>query len=308
VGASEARPIHRLAILNRGEAAMRCVRSVKALRGSEGSQIECVALYTEVDRGAPFARHADRAFLLPSPNGALAAYLDRPGLLAALREIEADAVWPGWGFVAEDAEFADALESLGIRFLGPPGHVIRAVGDKIGAKELAENAGVPVVAWSRGAVADERCAAEVGAEIGYPLIVKASAGGGGRGIRVVREASELAEAFRSASAEAESAFGDGRLFIEEWVRAGRHIEVQIAADQHGGVVSLGCRDCSVQRRHQKVLLVPRSQPAAPGRARHHRGTARPRPRGDPDSDRARRTDAGDSRTRADLCHRGPGVR
>jgi acetyl/propionyl-CoA carboxylase alpha subunit/acetyl-CoA carboxylase carboxyltransferase component len=246
-------PIRRLAIVNRGEAAMRCVRAVKALRAEEGSDLQAVALYTAIDRDAPFVRHADLALELPAPRGEVAAYLDHAGLIAALRRAGADAVWPGWGFVAESPEFVEKLDASGIRFLGPTPPAMRALGDKIGSKRIAEQAGVPVTAWSGGELADEAAALAAAHEIGFPVVVKASAGGGGRGIRVVERPEDLAAAFRSAQAEAKAAFGDGRLFVERKVEGGRHIEVQIAADGDGLVLALGARDCSVQRRHQKVL-------------------------------------------------------
>src|SRR5512134_3332623 len=232
---------------------MRCVRAVKALRAEEGSDLQAVALYTAIDRDAPFVRHADLALELPAPRGEVAAYLDHAGLIAALRRAGADAVWPGWGFVAESPEFVEKLDASGIRFLGPTPAAMRALGDKIGSKRLAEQAGVPVTAWSGDELADEAAALAAAHEIGFPVVVKASAGGGGRGIRVVERPEELADAFRSAQAEARAAFGDGRLFIERKVEGGRHIEVQIAADTDGVVLVLGARDCSVQRRHQKVL-------------------------------------------------------
>jgi acetyl/propionyl-CoA carboxylase alpha subunit/acetyl-CoA carboxylase carboxyltransferase component len=233
---------------------MRCIRSVKALREAEGSGIRCVAFYTAVDRAAPFVRHADAAVLLDAPPGpAVRAYLDRDGLLAAIVGSGADAVWPGWGFVAEDADFADAVVARGLRFLGPPGSVMRALGDKIRSKHAAERAGVPVLPWSGGELADVDAAREAAAKIGYPVVVKASAGGGGRGIRIVAREEDLAAAFESARNEARAAFGDDRLFLEERLSRGRHIEVQIAADVHGRVLAVGARDCSVQRRHQKVL-------------------------------------------------------
>jgi len=246
-------PIRRLAIVNRGEAAMRCVRAVKALRAEEGSELQAVALYTAIDRDAPFVRHADLAVELPAPRGEVAAYLDHAGLLAALRRAGADAVWPGWGFVAESPEFVEKLAASGIRFLGPSPEAMRALGDKIGSKRIAEQAGVPVTAWSGGEVADAAAALAAAHAIGFPVVVKASAGGGGRGIRVVERPEDLAAAFRSAEAEAKAAFGDGRLFVERKVLGGRHVEVQIAADCDGLVLALGARDCSVQRRHQKVL-------------------------------------------------------
>ncbi len=230
---------------------MRCIRAVKSLRMQEGSELIAIALYTEPDRDAPFVRHADLAIALRGTG--VAAYLDHDGLVEALHRAEADAVWPGWGFVAEHAHFVERLRKEGIRFLGPSPSAMRGLGDKIGSKLLAEELGVPATAWSGAELANAEEAAQHAARIGYPVVVKASAGGGGRGIRVVDEPRAMPEAFRSAAAEALSAFGDGRLFVEKQVIGGRHIEVQIAADQHGSVLAIGSRDCSVQRRHQKVL-------------------------------------------------------
>jgi acetyl/propionyl-CoA carboxylase alpha subunit/acetyl-CoA carboxylase carboxyltransferase component len=242
-----------LGIVNRGEAAMRCIRAVKALRASEGSSLRAVALYTDVDRDAPFVRHADTAIRLAATSGEVRAYLDHELVIAALVRAGADAVWPGWGFVAEDPAFADRVVAEDMLFLGPSGAAMRALGDKIAAKQLAERAGVPVTAWSGGAVADETKAVRAAKRLGYPLVVKAAAGGGGRGIRMVENAAALPAAFRAAASEARAAFGDGRLFLERCVAGARHIEVQIAADAHGEVRALGARDCSVQRRHQKII-------------------------------------------------------
>ncbi len=248
------RPIHRLGIVNRGEAALRCVRAVKALRALEGSDLRALVLYTDVDRDAPFVRHADAAFRLPAVPGAeVGAYLDHDRVIAALHAAGADAVWPGWGFVAEDPVFADRVVAERLRFLGPSGDAMRALGDKIAAKQLAEATGIPVTPWSGGLVADEDAAERAAAQLGFPLAVKAAAGGGGRGIRLVERAADLRAAFRSAAAEALAAFGDGRLFLERHVSRARHVEVQIAADEHGHVLALGARDCSVQRRHQKLI-------------------------------------------------------
>ncbi len=247
------RRIERLAIVNRGESAVRCLRTAKILREREGGGLETLALFTPPDRDAPFVRQADRAFELPASRGAVAAYLDHDAVIAALREARADAVWPGWGFVAEDPVFVDRLAAEGIVFLGPPAEAMRALGDKITSKLLAEKARVPVTAWSGGALADEQEALEHAKRIGFPVVLKATAGGGGRGIRIVEREEDLAEAFRSAQAEAAAAFGNGALFVEDMVQGGRHIEVQVAADEHGHAVAFGCRDCSVQRRHQKVL-------------------------------------------------------
>ncbi len=250
---SEVQPIRCLAIVNRGEAAMRCIRAVKSLRALEGQELRVVALYTAADRDAPFVRHADQAIELQIKTTPVAAYLDHQGLLESLRRIGADAVWPGWGFVAESPEFVDLLTKNGIRFLGPTAGTMRALGDKISSKLLAEEVDVPVTDWSGGEVKDVADALSHAERIGFPIVIKASAGGGGRGIRVVREPDKFEEAFRSAQSEAISAFGDGRMFVEAMVQGGRHIEVQIIADRHGTVLALGCRDCSVQRRHQKVI-------------------------------------------------------
>ncbi|HUI24459.1 MAG TPA: biotin carboxylase N-terminal domain-containing protein, partial [Candidatus Kryptonia bacterium] len=247
------RPIHCLGIVNRGEAAMRCVRAVKVLRALEDGELRALALYTEVDREAPYVRYADAAVVLPTPRGAVRAYLDHTLLLDALRDGGADAVWPGWGFVAEDPDFADAVVACGMRFLGPSGATMRRLGDKIAAKRLAERLAVRVAPWSGGEVTDVAAALQHADVLGYPVVVKASAGGGGRGIRMVASADQLADAFGSAAAEATAAFGDGRLFLERRIVGGRHIEVQVAGDLYGRVMALGCRDCSVQRRHQKVI-------------------------------------------------------
>ncbi|MEN9578401.1 MAG: hypothetical protein RJA70_1410 [Pseudomonadota bacterium] len=231
---------------------MRCIRAVKSLRALEGEELRVVALYTAEDRDAPFVRHADVAVELPIRTTAVASYLDHALLLRTLKRVGADAVWPGWGFVAESPEFVDRLTEAGIRFLGPRADTMRALGDKISSKILAEKVDVPVTRWSGGAVELEEARAHA-ERIGYPAVIKASAGGGGRGIRVVRDPAKFDELFRSAQSEALSAFGDGRMFVEAMVQGGRHIEVQIIADTHGQVFALGCRDCSVQRRHQKVL-------------------------------------------------------
>ncbi|MEN8180987.1 MAG: carboxyl transferase domain-containing protein [Myxococcota bacterium] len=248
------RAIRCLGIVNRGEAAMRCLRTVKALRRREQSELRALVLYTRVERDAPFVRHADRAVeLFAEPGHEGEAYLDVGRVLAALREGEADAVWPGWGFLAEDPAFAEAVTEAGLVWLGPGAETLRGLGDKISAKRLAERVGVPVTPWSGGPLEDLEAARGAAKQLGYPVVLKAAAGGGGRGIRVVARARHLEEAFGSASEEARAAFGDDRLFVERRVVGGRHVEVQIAGDLHGQVRSFGLRDCSVQRRHQKVL-------------------------------------------------------
>ena len=245
---------------------MRCIRSAKALRDREGNRLQVIALYTSADRDAPFVRHADQALQLASPNGPVAAYLDVDAMMDVLREAGADAVWPGWGFVAEDPNFVERLEAEGIRFLGPSAEAMRAVGDKIASKLLAESLDVPVAPWSGGVVSEDEVL-ERAASLGYPLMLKASAGGGGRGIRALNSEADVLEAFRSASAEAKAAFGDDRLFLEKKIESPRHIEVQIAADLHGRVVALGSRDCSVQRRNQKLI----EEAPPPGLSRKLRG-------------------------------------
>ncbi|HEX3594434.1 MAG TPA: biotin carboxylase N-terminal domain-containing protein, partial [Polyangiaceae bacterium] len=231
---------------------------MRELRMEEGSTITAIALYTDPDRLAPFVRDADEALNLGAAFQQSAAgemksvYLDYDKLVAALRTVRADAVWPGWGFVAEHPAFADRLAAEGIVFLGPTGDTMRRLGDKIMSKRIAEAAGVPVSPWSKGPV-ERDDVVEWGQKIGYPLVLKATAGGGGRGIRMVASPDELLTAFDSATSEARNAFGDGTLFAEACISNARHIEVQMAADQHGGVLALGLRDCSVQRKHQKVI-------------------------------------------------------
>lgn len=251
--------VSRIAIVNRGEAAARCLRAIRELRIEEPQAgLVGIALFTDPDRLAPFVREADESLSLGpafqvSPDGALrSAYLDYDRLVEALRRVRADAVWPGWGFVAEHPEFAERLEREGITFLGPSGATMRRLGDKIMSKHIAEAAGVPVSRWSGGPVTRddvERWARDVG----FPVVLKATAGGGGRGIRVVETAADLLTAFDSASGEALAAFGNGTLFVEARISAARHVEVQMAADKHGTVLALGVRDCSVQRKHQKVI-------------------------------------------------------
>ncbi|MFI5551962.1 carboxyl transferase domain-containing protein [Streptomyces sp. NPDC051738] len=241
----------RIAIVNRGEAAMRLIHAVRDLSAQTGTVIETVALYTGADRGATFVREADRRVFL----GAAAdrPYLDLAVLESALAESGADAAWPGWGFVAEDPAFAELCEKVGVTFVGPSAEAMRNLGDKIGAKLIAERVGVPVAPWSRGPVATLEEAHQAAERIGYPLMLKATAGGGGRGIRVITSATDLTEAFERTSSEAVRAFGNGTVFLERLVTGARHVEVQVIADGQGTAWALGVRDCSVQRRNQKVI-------------------------------------------------------
>ncbi|HEX4474180.1 MAG TPA: biotin carboxylase N-terminal domain-containing protein, partial [Polyangiaceae bacterium] len=251
--------VSRIAIVNRGEAAARCLRAIRELRIEEPQAgLVGIALFTDPDRLAPFVREADESLSLGpafqvSPDGSLrSAYLDYDRLVEALRRVRADAVWPGWGFVAEHPEFAERLEREGITFLGPSGATMRRLGDKIMSKHIAAAAGVPVSRWSGGPVTREDVE-RWAHDVGFPVVLKATAGGGGRGIRVVETAADLFGAFDSASGEALAAFGNGTLFVEARISAARHVEVQMAADKHGTVLALGVRDCSVQRKHQKVI-------------------------------------------------------
>jgi acetyl/propionyl-CoA carboxylase alpha subunit/acetyl-CoA carboxylase carboxyltransferase component len=241
----------RIAIVNRGEAAMRLIHAVRDLAAETGARIETVALYTDADRNSTFVREADIAYSLGP--AAARPYLNHEVLERALRETGADAAWVGWGFVAEDAGFAELCARIGVTFVGPSPDAMRKLGDKIGAKLLAEEVGVPVAPWSRGEVGTLEDALRAGGEIGYPLMLKATAGGGGRGIRMVASPDELADAYERTSQEALRAFGSGVVFLERLVTGARHVEVQVVADGQGTAWALGVRDCSVQRRNQKII-------------------------------------------------------
>jgi acetyl/propionyl-CoA carboxylase alpha subunit/acetyl-CoA carboxylase carboxyltransferase component len=257
----QAASFQRVAIVNRGEPAMRLIHAVRewnAQNDGYGNPPLCtIALYTAVDRHAMFVREADEAVLIgpddPEQTFAASPYLDYAELERALRVARADAVWPGWGFVSEKADFARLCRKLGIVFIGPSPEVMERLGDKIAAKLLAEEVGVPLAAWSGGPVADVAAAREHAERIGYPLMVKATAGGGGRGIRRVDSPDQLVDAFERASSEAAKTAGDATVFLERAIRGGRHVEVQVVADAAGDVWTLGVRDCSVQRRNQKVI-------------------------------------------------------
>ncbi|MBA3907092.1 MAG: ATP-grasp domain-containing protein, partial [Pseudonocardiales bacterium] len=235
---------------------MRLINAVREWNAQGLVPLRTIAIHTAVDRHAMFVREADEAVLIgpddpeylgPSP------YLDYAELERALTVARAEAVWPGWGFVSEKAEFARLCRDMGIVFVGPSPEVMERLGDKIASKLLAEKVGVPMAAWSGGSVADVEAAREHAARIGYPLMVKATAGGGGRGIRKVERAEDLEEAFERATSEAAKTAGDATVFLERAITGGRHVEVQIVADATGDVWTLGVRDCSVQRRNQKVI-------------------------------------------------------
>ena len=229
--------IESIVIANRGEIALRVIRTARAMG------IRTVAVYSDADASSPHVLAADAAVRL-GPAAATESYLNVPALLTAAREAGADAVHPGYGFLSENAGFARACQDAGLTFIGPPADVISALGRKDAARELAEQADVPVLRSYR--------ADEVPADV-FPVLVKAASGGGGKGMRIVRAPAELPDALKAAEREAESAFGDGTVLVERYLEHGRHVEVQILADGHGNVVHLGERDCSVQRRHQKVV-------------------------------------------------------
>ncbi len=249
----------RIAVVNRGEPAMRLIHAAVEYNAERGTNLTTVALYTEPDRRAMFVREADDAYYLGpahvigSDGARRVAYVDYDLLARALGECNAEAVWVGWGFVAEHAAFVELCSQLGITFIGPDAEVMRRLGDKITSKQIAEAANVPVAAWSREPVETVEEALVHANNLGYPVMIKASAGGGGRGIRKVREQSEMGGAFKAARTEAASAFGDGTVFLESLVEGARHIEVQIIGDDAGTVWPVGVRDCSVQRRNQKVI-------------------------------------------------------
>ncbi len=251
---------HRVLIANRGEIAVRVMRACRE------AGIETVAVYSEADATAPHVVQADRAVCIgPPPSGE--SYLNIPRIIDAARTAGADAVHPGYGFLAENAAFAQAVEDAGLTFIGPSADVIAAMGDKTLARRTVAAAGVPVVPAEEdplgrsvshrpeaGATSEEIASLVVAAtRLGYPLLIKAAAGGGGKGMRVVREASELDASFQAAAREAYAAFGDDRLFLERYVECPRHIEVQVPADHHGNIVHFGERECSIQRRHQKLV-------------------------------------------------------
>ncbi len=250
----------RLLIVNRGEAAMRAVHAARDLNAQREQPLTVIALYTEPERRALFVRMADEAYCLgpaifadPRDGQRKSGYLDYAALERALIETRADVAWVGWGFVAEQPEFGELCERLGVTFAGPAPDVMRAVGDKVNAKQLAERAGVPVAPWSGGIVETVDHALADARRIGLPLMVKATAGGGGRGIRRVETLEALPGAFESARAEALQAFGDPGVLLERVIAPARHVEVQVIADSHGTAWALGLRDCSFQRRNQKVL-------------------------------------------------------
>ncbi len=243
---------------------MRLIHAVRDLSAQTGTRIETVAFFTDEDRSATFVRAADLTHPLGPASGR--PYLDYAVLERALLATGADAAWVGWGFVAEDPAFAELCERIGVTFVGPGAEAMRRLGDKIGSKLIAEEVGVPVAPWSRGEVATLEDALLAGERIGYPLMLKATAGGGGRGIRMVASAEDLTGAYALTSQEALRSFGSGVVFLERLITGARHVEVQIIADGQGTAWALGVRDCSVQRRNQKIIEESASPVMAPEQA------------------------------------------
>ncbi len=238
--------VRNVLIANRGEIAVRIIRTCRAMG------VGTVAVYSDADRDAPHVQLADRAVAI-GPAAARASYLDVSALLAAARTSGADAIHPGYGFLSENAAFARAVTEVGLTFIGPPADAIAAMGDKVAARARMERVGVPVVPATDVLPPDPDAFASHASAIGYPVVIKAAAGGGGKGMRIVRAAAELPDAVRGAAREATAAFADGRIYLERYLERPRHVEVQVFGDAHGRIVHLGERECSIQRRHQKIV-------------------------------------------------------
>ena len=238
--------MRKVLIANRGEIALRVICACKEMG------IRTVAIYSEADRHSLHARFADEAICIGPPRSA-ESYLNVPAVISAAEIADVDAIHPGYGLLSENANFAEVCRASNIKFIGPPPEVTRLMGEKEKARDAMKQAGVPILPGSDGIVASEDEAIEWARQVGFPVILKASAGGGGRGMRIVRNEEELPGLFKAAQAEAAGAFGNGDLYMEKYVEHPRHIEFQVLADEHGNVVSLGERECSIQRRHQKLL-------------------------------------------------------
>jgi acetyl-CoA carboxylase biotin carboxylase subunit len=251
----------RILIANRGEIAVRIIHTCQKLG------IDTVAVYSEADRESLHVRLADAAICIGPPPSARS-YLHIPSILSAAEIANVEAIHPGYGFLAENAHFADICRSVDIEFIGPQSHAMERMADKADARALAQSAGVPVLPGSDGPVPDDETAMEVAHRIGYPVMVKACAGGGGRGVRIARNDVSLRIGLQQARAEAEAGFGDPSVYLEKFLDHPRHIEVQILCDHHGNAVHLGERDCSVQRRHQK-LVEESPSPVLDNRTRRH---------------------------------------
>tara|TARA_R110002072_G_scaffold1587_1_gene13209 strand:- start:3409 stop:4851 length:1443 start_codon:yes stop_codon:yes gene_type:complete len=238
--------IQKILVANRGEIALRVMKTARKMG------IKTVAVFSEADRNAPHVRFADEAVCI-GPPPSTESYLRADHIIKISKELEVDAIHPGYGFLSENAEFAEKVEESGMIFIGPKSHAIRVMGSKLAAKDAVKKYDIPMVPGIEEAVTDIEKAASIAKEIGFPILIKASAGGGGKGMRVVEKESEIKEQMKRAISEAENAFGDGSVFIEKYVSSPRHIEIQVLADTHGNIIHLFERECSIQRRHQKVI-------------------------------------------------------
>lgn len=237
----------KILVANRGEIAMRIIRACRELN------IATVAIYSEADSTGIYVKKADEAYMVgPGP---VKGFLDSQQIVDLAQRIGADAIHPGYGFLSENSQFAQLCQTSGITFIGPSPHAIELMGSKVKARELAKRVGVPIVPGTEGGITDVKDALSFAKDAGYPVMIKASAGGGGRGLRVVRSDAELCENMAVASREALAAFGDGSVFLEKYLERPHHIEFQILADRHGNMIHLGERDCSIQRRHQKLIEI-----------------------------------------------------
>jgi acetyl-CoA carboxylase biotin carboxylase subunit len=233
-------------IANRGEIALRVISACKEMG------IRTVAVYSEADRNSLHVRFADEAICIGPPRSA-DSYLNVPAVISAAEIADVDAIHPGYGLLSENANFAEVCRASNIKFIGPPPEVTRMMGEKSTARQTMKKAKVPILPGSDGVIADEKEALQWAKDVGYPVILKAVAGGGGRGMRICRNAEELPSMFQQASTEAANAFGNGDMYMEKFIERPRHIEFQVLADEHGNVMSLGERECSIQRRHQKLI-------------------------------------------------------
>jgi acetyl-CoA carboxylase, biotin carboxylase subunit len=237
---------HKILIANRAEIALRIIRAARELG------IQTVAVHSTADANSLHVKFADESLCI-GPPPSKESYLNIPAILSAAEVSGADAIHPGYGFLSENAEFAEMVQHAGLGWIGPRPEMIRMMGNKVRAKEAMREAGLPQLPGSDGVVRDERELTRLAEKVGFPVILKAAAGGGGRGMKIVREKEQLAQMYRTASAEALAAFGNGDMYVERYVERPRHVEIQIVADEHGEIVHFGERECSVQRRHQKML-------------------------------------------------------
>lgn len=238
--------MQKILVANRGEIALRIMRTIRRMG------MQCVAVFSEADRRSPHVLFADEAVCIgPAPSAQ--SYLNADKIISCAKELRVDGVHPGYGFLSENATFAKKVEEAGITFIGPGPEAMRIMGSKLAAKECVKKYNIPMVPGIDEAIEDITTAKAIGKKIGYPILIKASAGGGGKGMRIVEKESELEEQMQRATSEAKSAFGDGAVFIEKYVSSPRHIEIQVLADKYGNTVHLFERECSIQRRHQKVV-------------------------------------------------------